>query len=116
MLAGMSTTSPTDIGLAPAGRERRRLAGLGHRLKAKVMVGRGGVTDAVVEEIRRALTHTDLLKVRIDASTPAETDALAGDVASRVPCHLIQRVGRVALLYKPLQQDANQAENKGKGL
>ena len=116
MVAGVSETKPRnepDIGPAPTGRDRRTLTGRGHRLKARIMVGRRGATDAVLAEVRRALTNTDLLKVRIDADSPAETDGLADDIASRVPCHLIQRVGRVALLYRPLQQEAKPMENKG---
>jgi RNA-binding protein len=114
----MNATDPVnetdDDSRTLTGRDRRRLAGQGQRLKAKVMVGRGGATDAVVEEIRRALTHTELLKVRIEADTAAETDALANELASRVPCHLIRRVGRVALLYRPLQ-DLRHARDQGRG-
>jgi RNA-binding protein len=107
MVVGMKTGDSkcqSDIGPEPDGARRRRLTGRGNRLKAGLAMGRQGLTEAFVESVRRAFTHADLIKVRLDADSPKQADALAEGLAARTPCHLIKRIGRVALLYRPLPE------------
>ena len=80
---------------------QRELKRRGHRLKARILVGRGGLSLGFLEQLRKNLAETDLLKVRIEADDAAETKRVAAELAQLVHCHLIQRVGRVALLYLP---------------
>ena len=87
-------------------RERRALIARGHQLKADIVLPADAVTDASVAHVQVALRKRDLVKVRIASDTSKECDALAAELAARVPCELVQRVGRVALLYHALTEDA----------
>ena len=87
-------------------RERRALIARGHQLKADIVLPADAVTDAVVAHVQGAFGKRDLLKVRIATETSKECDALAAELAARVPCELVQRVGRVALLYGAPEADA----------
>jgi RNA-binding protein len=89
------------LGPPPAGAARRELLSRSHALKAHLFVGRAGLSDPLLAQVRQEFTQTDLLKVRLDADSAAQADTLAADLAARVPCHLIRRIGRVALLYRP---------------
>lgn len=89
------------LGPPPAAAARRALLSRGHTLKAHLFVGRSGLSDPLLAQVRQAFTHVDLLKVRLDADSTDQADALAADLAARVPCHLIRRIGRIALLYHP---------------
>ncbi|MBN1490856.1 MAG: YhbY family RNA-binding protein [Phycisphaerae bacterium] len=80
--------------------ERRALAARGNRLRARLVVGRRGLGESIVAQVRRALEKTDLVKVRVDADAREEVDAIAEQLAREVPCHFIQRVGKVVLLYQ----------------
>jgi len=91
-----------DLGPSPRGAAKRSLLARGHGLKASLFVGRQGVTDAFVGAVREAFAGSDLLKVRIDADDADQTEAAGEVLADRVPCHFLQRVGRVILLYRPL--------------
>ena len=91
----------------PDPRAKRALKARGHQLKAILTLGRQGVSDAFIEEVSHCFDATDLIKVRIAADDAAETQSLAEAIAARVPCHFIQRVGRVVLFYHP-QKDAPQ--------
>jgi RNA-binding protein len=95
------THTPSGAGPAPTSRERRALVARGQRLKAQFTVGRQGLGEPFVAGVRDAFRNTDLLKVRVDADSAEETMGVATELAGRVPCHLVQRVGRVALLYRP---------------
>lgn len=92
-------------GPAPKPAERKELSGRGNALKAKLALGHQGLTDAFVAQVRTAFAKTDLLKIRVTAEGSEETKDLAAELAKRVPCHLLQCTGRVALLYLPLPKE-----------
>ena len=82
-------------------RTRRELIKRGHGLKAELNVSAGEVTEAAVEHVRTFLASHDLGKVRVRADSGAECDQAAAELATRVPCEVVSRVGRVLLLYRP---------------
>jgi RNA-binding protein len=81
--------------------QNRFLRGQAHGLKAMLQVGGKGVTDAVVAEIANALEHHELIKVKVSAGDRDVRDALIGDLAQRTGAALVQRIGHVAVLYRP---------------
>ncbi len=92
--------SNSGPGPTPSQAERRELRSRANRLKARLTVGRKRLTDSLLAGVRGELERNELVKVRLDEEEAAEADALARELAERVPCHLIQRIGRVALLYR----------------
>jgi len=81
-------------------KERQALLAESHPLKAVATLSADALTDAAVEHVRAAFVGRELLKVRIQADSGDECDAAAADLARRVPCELVKRVGRVAVLYR----------------
>lgn len=87
------------VELTPA--QNRFLRGQAHGLKAMLQVGGKGLTDAVVAEVEGALEHHELIKVKVAAADREERDALVGALAERSGAALVQRIGHVAVLYRP---------------
>jgi RNA-binding protein len=86
-------------------RERAQLKARAHALNPVVHVGQSGVTDALVAELDRALTAHELIKVKIgDKDRDARAD-LGEVVAARVDAAIVQRVGRVLVLFRPRPDD-----------
>lgn len=81
-------------------RERRELAARGHHLKASVTLPTEVVADHV-RQVRNAFAGGDLVKIRIRGKDRAACERAAAEVAAGVPCQIVQRVGRVVLLYQP---------------
>jgi len=81
--------------------QKKHLRGLGHALKPVVSTGNAGLTPAVLEEIRGALAHHELLKVRIRADEREDRDAMIEAVCRQTGAELVQRIGHVALLWRP---------------
>lgn len=81
--------------------QTRFLRGQAHGLKAMLQVGGKGVTDSVVTEVEGALEHHELIKVKVAAADREERDALIGALAERAGAALVQRIGHVAVLYRP---------------
>ncbi|HVI58461.1 MAG TPA: ribosome assembly RNA-binding protein YhbY [Luteimonas sp.] len=90
------------IALTPA--QNRFLRGQAHDLKAMLQVGGKGVTDAVVAEVSAALEHHELIKVKVAAEDREVRDATIADLAARSDAALVQRIGHVAILYRPNEE------------
>jgi RNA-binding protein len=80
-------------------KERRELAARGHHLKASVTLPTEVIADHV-RQVRNAFAGDDLIKIRIRGEDRAACERAAAEVADSVPCEIVQRVGRVVLLYK----------------
>ncbi len=83
--------------------QNRFLRGQAHGLKAMLQIGAKGLTDAVVAEIETALEHHELIKVKISAEDRDARDAMVAGLAERCGAALVQRIGNVAILYRPSQ-------------
>ena len=80
-------------------RQRGRLRSLAHSLEPAVLVGRAGVTDAVVREVDDALEARELIKVRLPGDREERARAAAA-MAERTSSELAGQIGRVAILYR----------------
>ena len=82
-------------------RQKRHLRGLAHALHPIVRLGNAGLTEAVVRETARALNDHELIKVKAPGGDRAARDALMSGLAQRSGIALVQRIGNVAVLYRP---------------
>lgn len=79
---------------------RRQLKRLAHHLKPVVQTGAAGLSPAVVEEIRQALAHHELIKVKLVAAERGERDAMARDICQQTGAALVQRIGGIGTFYR----------------
>lgn len=84
--------------------QRKHLRRLGHALKPVVMIGNAGLTDSVAAEIDAALEHHELIKIRVRVGDRAARDHVMNGVVERLHAELIQRIGNMALLYRPAEE------------
>ena len=82
-------------------RQKKHLRRLGHALHPVVMLGNAGLTDAVVAELALALAAHELVKARARAGDRASRDAAFAALAARTASTLVQRIGNVALFFRP---------------
>ena len=95
----MTAVDETPVAPVLTGRQRKSLRGLAHRLEPVVLVGRDGVTDAVVRAVGEALLTHELIKVRLHEPGDKRGDAQAlADGAGAALCGL---VGHTVILYRP---------------
>jgi RNA-binding protein len=85
-------------------RQRRHLKGLAHPLKAVIRLGNAGITPALIAETCRALEDHELIKVKAPGGDRAARDALLAELARVSGSALVQRIGNVAVLYRPRAQ------------
>jgi RNA-binding protein len=85
-------------------KQRQFLKGLAHPLSPVVRVGKGGVSDSVVEETKKSLASHELIKVRIDADDGDTRRKLAEKLASASDAHLAAMIGKTAILYREREE------------
>jgi RNA-binding protein len=81
--------------------QKKHLRGLGHKLKPLVMVGDAGLSESVLAEFETTLDHHELIKVRVRVGDREVRDAIIAQLCADGHANLIQRIGNVALLYRP---------------
>jgi RNA-binding protein len=81
-------------------KQKKHLRRLAHPLSPIVMLGNAGLTDGVVNELDRALTDHELVKVSARVGErDARNEALAS-LATRTSAQLVQRIGHVGVFYR----------------
>ena len=81
--------------------QKKYLRGLGHQLKPLIMVGEAGLSESLLAEFETTLDHHELIKVRVRVGDREARDTLIGQLCADSSAVLIQRIGNVALLYRP---------------
>lgn len=84
--------------------QTRFLRGQAHDLKALLQVGGKGISEALVTEVDGALEHHELIKVKIAATDREARDAVIQALVERSDAALVQRIGHVAILYRPSEE------------
>ena len=82
-------------------RERAHLKARAHALEPVAMVGHGGVTAEIAAEVDRTLTAHELIKVRIGSADRGERRTLGDTLAATTGAAVVQRVGKVLVLWRP---------------
>jgi RNA-binding protein len=87
-------------------RQKKRLRGLGHKLKPVIIVGSAGITAPLLEEFDRSIEHHELMKVKLSLGNRALRDAAIAQLCEHSGAELVQRVGNVALLLKQKKKNS----------
>lgn len=78
----------------------RKLRSIGMTEEAVVMIGKEGVSPAVVASAREAIKKRELIKVRVLQNAPEEPADVITMLAERADANLVQVIGRNGLLFK----------------
>lgn len=84
--------------------QKKRFRGIGHALKPIVTIGSNGVTETVLEELRRALHDHELIKVKLAAGERDDRQAIVDYLVAQTQCEEVTRIGKITLLYKANKQ------------
>ena len=64
------------------------------------MIGNNGVTPAITEEIDRALSDHELIKIKLPAGSKHDRDVVSSQIAVAANANVIHTIGRMALLLR----------------
>ena len=81
-------------------KKRRSLVSAANRMMVTATLSANDLSDGAMAHLRQCFADREVLKVRIRAADREECETAAAGIASRLPCEIVQRVGRVVTLYR----------------
>ncbi|HZF97775.1 MAG TPA: ribosome assembly RNA-binding protein YhbY [Pseudoxanthomonas sp.] len=81
--------------------QNRFLRGQAHDLKALLQIGSKGLTASFLAELDSVLEQHELVKVKVGAEDRESREAMIAEIAEKSGAALVQRIGHVAVLYRP---------------
>ena len=81
-------------------KQRAKLRGLANSLEPVVIVGKGGVTENVIQETRNALGTRELMKGRVLESAMMSAREVCDELCDRVNADGVQTIGANFVIYK----------------
>lgn len=82
-------------------KQKQYLKGLAHSLKPIIQLGNNGLTEGVIAEIAQALSHHELIKVKIPSDDRDEKAVIMDAIVGETKSHKVQSIGHVLVIYKP---------------
>jgi RNA-binding protein len=76
-----------------------RLKGMAQRMDATLKIGKAGLSEGFLQQVRDALAHRELLKVKFD-DFKDQKKTLAPELAAKTDSRLVTLIGNVAVLYR----------------
>jgi RNA-binding protein len=81
-------------------RQRAHLKALAHHLKPVVLIGKDGLSDAVVHQIDTALADHELIKVKLGEGAPLDRKEALAALPGATGAEVVQNLGRNFVLYR----------------
>lgn len=87
-------------------KQRAYLRGLANTLTAIFQVGKGGISDVLIEQLDNALEARELIKISVLETAPESVKELAEEIAESTNSVVVQTVGNKITLYRPKKKNA----------
>jgi RNA-binding protein len=81
-------------------KQRAYLRGLGNELDPIFQIGKGGLSEEIINQLDAALEARELIKVRVLKSCLDDASDLAEEIAEALEAHVVQKIGKSFLLYR----------------
>lgn len=82
------------------GKQRAYLRSLATNLEAILMVGKGGMSDAIIKQADDALTAREIIKGKVLETSPTDVMEVASEIAERTDSLLVHVMGSTFVLYR----------------
>ncbi len=84
--------------------QKKQFRAIAHHLKPVVTIAENGLTEGVLDELERALTDHELIKLKVNVQDREDKHTLVTAACEHTGCHLVQVIGKVAVLYRPAKK------------
>lgn len=87
------------------GKQKRFLRSKAHHLSPIFQVGKTGVNENMITQIKEALEKRELIKVSILQNNFDDKDEVAKELAEGTNAHIVQIIGNMIVLYKESEEN-----------
>ncbi len=81
-------------------KERSRLKSMANGLQPVTQIGKGGLSDNLIEALSEALEARELIKVNILETADSDADNVAQNAADLLGAPVVAVIGRKAIFYR----------------
>ena len=81
-------------------RQRAQLRGMANEMETILQVGKGGITENTIKQVKDALEARELIKLRILETCPTTVRETADELALKTDSDVVQVIGYRFILYK----------------
>ncbi len=71
-----------------------------HDLKAVIQLGQKGLTEEVLNELDIALTHHELVKIKLAVDDRDDRKQMIAEICERSQCQEVQSIGKTLSVYR----------------
>lgn len=87
------------------GKQKSFLRSQAHHLQPIFQVGKGGVNDAMIQQIGEALEKRELIKITLLQNTDETPEEVAATLEAALKCQVVQIIGKILVVFKPSSKD-----------
>ena len=80
--------------------DKKRFRTIGHQLRPVITVGNKGLTEQLMQELERALTDHELIKIKIMGARE-EREEISSQILGQTGAACIQSLGGMVLIMRP---------------
>lgn len=81
-------------------KQRAKLRGMANNSDPIVYIGKNGITNELIDSLRRALVARELVKCEILDNVPVNSKEAAANVSEILGCDIVQVIGKRFIVYK----------------
>lgn len=89
------------------GKQRATLRKMAHGMQPIFQIGKGGITDVLIEQLDRAIEARELIKITILETALLDTRETCDEIAKRLGAEPVQSIGSKFVLYRQAKNAKN---------
>lgn len=89
------------------GKQRAYLRKLANSIEPVFQIGKGGITDVMIDQLNMALDARELIKIHILETAMLDTKDTCNYLAERLDAVPVQAIGSKVVLYKQSSKEKN---------
>ncbi len=84
--------------------QRREYRAIAHNLKPVIIIGDKGLTEGLMQELDRALSDHELIKVKVATNDRDARAEAISELCSQAGAELVQTIGKIAVIMRRAKQ------------
>lgn len=81
-------------------KQRAYLRSIAQTLQPIFQIGKNGVNDNQIEQLKNALEVREIIKITLLDTTPADKHSIANEIAEKTGAEVVQIIGKKLTIYK----------------
>ncbi len=86
-------------------KQRAYLRSIAQNLQPIFQIGKNGVNDNQIEQLKNALEVREIIKITMLDTTPADKHSIANEIAEKTGAEVVQIIGKKLTIYKRSEEN-----------